>query len=151
MTTRYFRLCPASWLRRLRLIGPPRASARPMRYVAACARSGARARMLPRAAGRRQGTAAGLASAGRRASLADESDDVLDGAHRLGGDLLRAARAVGEHRIDMGRILQQPLELAADRTELGDGELDQACLERRELCAAELAQHVGRRGVSQRR
>src|SRR5215510_12518148 len=142
MTTRYFRLCPASWLRRLRLIGPPRASARPMRYVA-------RAGMLPRAAGRRQGMR--LASAGGSDSLAHEPDDVLDGAHGLGSDLLRAPRAVSEHRVDIGRVLQQPPELAADRAELGGGELDQLGLEGGELRAAELAQHVGRRGVGERR
>src|SRR5262245_8174753 len=129
MTTRYLRLCPASWLRRLRLIGPPRASARPMRYVAACARGDARARMLPRAAGRRQGTTAKPASGSQKLLLADEADDVLDGTHGLGGDFLRPTRAVPEHRIDIGRVLQQSLELAADRAELGDGELDERRLE----------------------
>src|SRR5215813_12924357 len=150
MTTRYFRLCPASWLRRLRLMGPPRASARPIRYVARVrVRRVARAGMLPRAAGRRQGMR--LASAGASDSLAYEPDDVLDGAHGLGRDLLRAPRAVTEHRVDIGRVLQQPPELAADRAELGGGELDQFGLESGELGAAKLAQHGGRGGVGERR
>ena len=52
---------------------------------------------------------------------------------------LRARGAVGEHRIDMGGIGDQPLHLGVDRPELGDREIDQRGLEGRELRAAELA------------
>src|SRR5215831_3221279 len=111
MTTRYFRWCPASWLRRLRLMGPPGLCARPMRYVA-------RRSMLPRAAGRRQGTVTAEnppSPFDPTRSTVDKPDDILDGLHRFRGDLLRARRAVGEYRVDRCRVSQQALELVAHR------------------------------------
>ena len=39
------------------------------------------------------------------------------------------ARAVGEHRIDIDGVGDQPLHLGIDRAELGDREIDQRGLE----------------------
>ncbi len=52
------------------------------------------------------------------------------------------AEPVGQHRVDIDRILRQPLHLRADRPELGDREIDQRAFEGRELPAAEFAQHL---------
>src|ERR1700737_889238 len=76
-------------------------------------------------------------------SVPDEADDVLDGVDGFGRDRLRAVGTVGQHRIDIGRILDQTLHLRADRPELGDRDVDQRRLEGGELSAAEFAQYLG--------
>src|SRR5580704_11917026 len=81
----------------------------------------------------------------------DESDDVLDGSHRVRRELLGTDGAVGEHRVDVGGIGREPLHLGPDRAELGDREVGERSLEGRELSATELLEH-GRLGeIGERR
>src|ERR1700730_7560024 len=69
----------------------------------------------------------------------NQTHDILDRIHGLGRDRARAVRAFGQHGIDVGLVLHQPLELAPDRTEPRHRDIDQRGLEGRELRAAELA------------
>src|SRR5690348_15982303 len=113
MTTRYLRLWPFSKLLRLVLIvapGPCNAK-RTHKHV-----------MVAWPALPREG---GSFCPAQTAELAPhEADDVLDRLHGFRGDDLRARSTLGEHGIDIDRVLDQLLHLRADRPELGDGEID---------------------------
>ena len=66
------------------------------------------------------------------------------------GDGARPLGAVAQHRVDLGRVGQQPLHLAADLAEGRHGEIGQHLLEERELAAGELREHLGQRLVGER-
>src|SRR5213593_2023321 len=76
-------------------------------------------------------------------SAMDESDDILDRFHGLGREFLGARSAVGEHRIDISRVLLEAPHLGIDRRKLGHEEFHQGILEGGELCAAMLLEHIG--------
>src|SRR3984893_16780783 len=80
-----------------------------------------------------------------------ETDNILDVFHGLGGDLARPRGAIDENRIDVLRILPEPLQLGAYRPELFDREFRQRVLEARELRAAIFLQHVRLWLVGERR
>src|SRR6266436_4935887 len=76
-------------------------------------------------------------------STSHKADNVLDRFHGLGGDDLRARGAIAKHGIDIGGILHQSLHFGVDRSELGDGEVDECGLELRKLAAPEILQDFG--------
>ncbi len=92
-----------------------------------------------------------LANFGIGTLAAHEADDVLHRLHRVRGDNLRTSGTIGQHRIDIDGVGDKPLHFGIDRAELGDGEVDERGLERGELGAAELIQHVGFVPLGERR
>src|SRR3954471_7179439 len=84
--------------------------------------------------------------------LPDKADDVLCHLHGFGREGAGAVGAVGQDRIDMTGVGDQPLHLRRNRRQLCDAKLHQRILENGELPGAEILQHVsladaGSRGI----